>query len=448
MSILRKTGNLLFKYNSICQINPVLYGGVVRSISNVSGEKPKKYKLLIVGGGTGGCAIGHKFARSLKQELAIIEPSNVHYYQPMFTLVGGGVKDFKQTHSPTKDVLPKDCKWIKEKAVKFDPHNNSVTTQSGQEIKYDYLVVAAGINLDFKKVKGLEEAIEKEDNVVSVYSPLYVRKVLPAVNKLESGTAVFTYPNTPVKCAGAAQKICYLSEENIQKAGKREKVDVHYITSLPSIFGIPKYATALDAVALGRNIQVSKKLNLVEVKTASSEAVFQHVGNEETFVTVKYSLLHVTPPMTPPPELKNSDLSDQSGYVKVNPQTLQHSTFPNVFALGDCTNAPTAKTAAACASQIGVVGKNLGMAMKGKEGTRKYDGYTSCPLVINRHQVILAEFGYDGKILETFPIDQSKPRLSMYWLKVHLMPFLYWNFLVKGMWHGPGLFRKMWRLGF
>jgi len=194
---------------------------------------------------------------------------------------------------------------------------------------------------------------------------------------------------------------------------------------------------------------VNKSQNLVEVRRESREAVFEILNDsgEKKTETWKYSLLHVTPPMSTPRELWKSPLVDQANYVSVDKDTLQHTKYKNVFAIGDCGSTPTSKTAAAIASQLGTVGRNLALVMDGKDPQRKYDGYTSCPFVVSKNSVILAEFGYDGKILETFPFDQRVPRKSMFLLKANVMPLIYWNLMLRGRWHGPSFFRKMWRFG-
>lgn len=406
----------------------------------------KKYKLLIVGGGTGGSSIASSFAKYLKNDIAVIEPNDIHYYQSLFTLIGGGLKQFQESQRLTADVLPKEVTWIKDKAVKFDPHDNFVITKRGQKIGYDFLVLTLGLQLNYSNIKGLEEALATDPNVVSIYSPKYLQKVLPAVDNITTGTALFTFPTTPVKCAGAGQKILYLSEERISKAGLRGSVDFKYRTGLPFIFPVPHYAEVLDIYAAGRGIEVSKLRDLVEVRGTEKEAVFDVVGEGRQEVQ-KYNLLHVTPPMSSPKELWDSDFVNEDKFVKVNAKTLQHSSFNNVFALGDCCSAPTSKTAAACASQVGVVSKNLKAVMEGGKPSKEYNGYTSCPLTVSSKKVILAEFGYDGTILETFPFDQRKPRRSMFFMKAHLLPTIYWKLLLKGMWHGPGFIRKMLRLG-
>jgi len=412
----------------------------------------QSYRLLVLGGGTAGCAIASKFAAALggKSRVAIVEPSDIHYYQSMFTMVGAGIRKLEETHHPMANVIDKDVMWIKDSAASFDPQNNSVTTAKGDLLKYDFLVVALGLQLNYHLIKGAVDALASDPQVVSIYSPKYVKEVKKAIDALQKGNAIFTFPNTGIKCAGAAQKICYLAEEQIRKRGIRKDVNFYFNTATPTIFTNPYYAEALAKLAASRDIQWNKLRNLVEIRTDKKEAVFdvmedgKSTGKQEVS---KYSLLHIAPPMSTPEQLWNSPLVDKSNFVEVDPLTLQHVKYKNVYSLGDCANTPTSKTAAACASQIAVVGNNLQQTINGQKPTKEYDGYTSCPLLVNHNKVMLAEFGYGGKILETFPVDQRVPRRTMFYVKNYAMPSIYWKLMVRGLWHGPRFFRKLWRFG-
>ncbi|XP_033725410.1 sulfide:quinone oxidoreductase, mitochondrial-like [Pecten maximus] len=408
----------------------------------------KNYKLVVVGGGSGGCAVASKFVKKLGAgNVAVIEPCQHHYYQPMFTLVGGGIKSLSDATRPMKSVLPAKCDWIESKAVKFDPVNQKVTTASGEEVGYDYLVVAMGLQLNFDKIKGLPEAFDLDPQVVSNYWTKTVVNTYPAIQRFKGGNAIFTFPNTPIKCAGAPQKIMYLAEELFRKNNTRKDTNVIFNTSLGVIFGVKKYAESLLKVVESRNIQVNYKRNLVEVRASEREAVFENLDNPGEMEVFKYDMLHVTPPMSTPDELRTSDIVNEAGFVDVNKETLQHNSFPNIFAIGDCNSAPTSKTAAAVAAQCGVLERNLSAVMKEGKQSAKYDGYTSCPLITSRGKCILAEFDYDAQPLETFPINQGKERSTMYHLKAKVMPELYWKMLLKGYWNGPGVYRKLMRLG-
>jgi len=307
----------------------------------------KSYKLVVVGGGSGGCAAAHMFGRKLgKGNVAIIEPSDTHYYQPLWTLVGGGIKTLEQSANPMKAVLPDFCDWIKDRAATFDPDNCTVTTESGEEVKYEYLVCALGLQLNYDQIKGLPEAFEIDPMICSNYSKQYVLKTRPAMEAFEEGNAIFSFPNTPVKCAGAPQKIMYLTEEYFRDVGKRHKAKVIFNTSLGVIFGVKKYANVLTDICQRKGIEVNFRHNLVEVRPEKKEAVFKHLDTNEEKV-FPYAMLHVVPPMSTPKALWGTKLVDESGYVTVKRETLQHVKYPNVFAIGDCANLPTSKTAAA-----------------------------------------------------------------------------------------------------
>jgi len=417
--------------------------------STSSRQDARHHRLVIIGGGTAGAAVANKFGPSLgKEQVCIVEPSETHYYQPLWTLVGAGLKHFDQSAQREEDILPKQCTWLKDRAKSFDPDNNTLTTYGGETITYDYLVVTTGITLDYYKIEGCLEAMENDPFVCSNYSPKYVHKTWWSLRNLEKGNAIFTFPNGTVKCAGAPQKACYLAEDYFRRSGKRDKINVMYNTALPVIFGIPRYAESLRGIVADRNITVNHRHNLVKVDYKKKIATFALLDSEKgETVDFEYGMLHVAPPMATPKELWNSALVDDNKFVSVNRETLRHNKFGNVFAMGDCASLPTAKTAAAIASQIAILAKNLRQVMKGTEPSKKYDGYTSCPLMITKHTCIMAEFGYDGTILETFPINQSKPRASMAYMKKIIMPPLYFKGLVKGIWHGPEPFRKLLRLG-
>ncbi|KAK9763643.1 hypothetical protein K7432_009479 [Basidiobolus ranarum] len=403
------------------------------------------YKVVVIGGGPGGLSVSSTLSQILgSKNVAVIEPSNVHYYQPLWTFVGGGLKDFDQSKRDMGDVISKDVDWIQKSAAGFEPDKNMVILNDGQKVGYDYLVVAAGIQTNWGDIKGLKEALGK-DCVTSNYSADSVQRTWEFINNFKGGNAIFTMPSTAVKCAGAPQKIMYLAEEQFRRNGVRENANVIYNTGTGRLFGIEKYAKTLSKICKERDITVNTTTELTEIRADNREAVFKTTGpNGSEEKVYNYDFLHVTPPMGAPDFIKKSPIADKAGWVDVDAATLQHTKYSNIFSLGDCSSCPTGKTAAAITSESHVVKRNLLSLMAGKELTAKYDGYTSCPLVTGRNKLILAEFsGYSSKPLETFPINQAQERSSMYQLTAHVLPEFYWNGILKGIWHGPGFFRSI-----
>ncbi|XP_007517370.2 sulfide:quinone oxidoreductase, mitochondrial [Erinaceus europaeus] len=405
------------------------------------------YEVLVLGGGTGGVTMAARMKRKVGADnVAIIEPSERHFYQPLWTLVGAGAKQLSGSCCPTTNVIPSGVEWIKAKVVELNPDKNWIRTDNGKEISYKYLIIALGIQLDYEKIKGLPEGFD-HPKIGSNYSVRTVEKTWKALQDFKEGNAIFTFPNTPIKCAGAPQKIMYLSEAYFRKTGKRSKANIIFNTSLGTIFAVKKYAAALQEIIQERDLTVNYKQNLIEVRADRQEAVFENLDKPGETQVISYEMLHVTPPMSPPDVLKTSPVVDAGGWVDLDKETLQHKQYPNVFGIGDCTNLPTSKTAAAVAAQSGILDRTISLIMKNQTPTKKYDGYTSCPLVTSYNRVILAEFDYNAQPLETFPFDQSKERLSMYFMKADLMPFLYWNMMLRGYWGGPAFLRKLLHLG-
>eukprot|EP00794_Sanderia_malayensis_P019532 gene19532-21463_t len=408
------------------------------------------YKFVVVGGGAGGLSVASFLARKFPNEVAIVEKSDKHYYQPMWTLVGAGVKDVSQSIRPMESVMPKNASWIRDAAVEFNPESNSLVTDGGKELKYEYLVMATGLQLNFHKVKGLKEALGMP-GVGCNYSVDTVQDTFKAIKNFKGGNAIFTLPNSPIKCQGAPQKIMYLANDYFCQNGLASNKNVRYFTALPFMFAVEKYRKRLEEVCKNRDIDINYRHNLIEINYADKIATFElldETGKQISQKIVPFDMIHVTPPQGPITAVAQSPLADAAGFVDINKQTMRHVKYPNVFALGDCSNAPISKTAAAVAGQNKVVRKNLMAIVNGKEPLAQYDGYTSCPLLTGYNKCILAEFDYTGQPLETLPIDQGKERRISWHLKVDMMPDIYWHFLLKGYWGGPGFLRKIFHLGF
>lgn len=389
------------------------------------------HKVLVVGGGTAGISVAARLlAHDDTLDVAIIEPSETHYYQPLWTLVGGGVFDREASARPMGDYIPVAATWIKDRVAGFDPDANEVRLASGESVGYDYLVVAAGIQLNWDAIDGLAGNVGS-NGIVSNYSYDTVESTWEAIRSLKKGRAVFTFPSTPIKCAGAPQKIMWLAEHWFRKAGVRDDVDVMYASATAGIFGVEKYGRTLGKLAADRGVSQRYRHDLVAVDAAARKATFQHLDTGERHV-IDYDMIHVTPPQSAPDFVRQSPLANAEGWVEVDMHTTQHTRYPNVFSLGDCSSLPCSKTGAAIRKQAPVTTSNLLAAMAGEPLEAEYDGYASCPLVTGYGRLILAEFKYGGVPAETFPFDQAQERFSMYALKAYGLPEMYWNGMLRG----------------
>lgn len=393
------------------------------------------HTVLIVGGGAAGVSVANNMRRvNARIDIALIEPSEQHYYQPGFTIVGGGAYTLKQTLRDEASLIHPSVKWLKDYAETFAPEDNTVTLRSGDTVSYDYLVVCPGLQLDWHKIAGLKETLGK-NNVCSNYSPDTVEYTWECISNLTSGTALFTQPPMPIKCAGAPQKIMYLAADRFRKKGILDKFSIHFYNAGPALFGVPFFAQALSKVVADYGLNTHFNHNLVAIDGPNKTATFEATdadGNKQQ-ITERFDMIHVTPPQSAPDFIKQSPLANAAGWVEVNDKSLQHTRYSNIFALGDVAATTNAKTAAAVRKQVPVVVDNILKLIDGKAVIEGYDGYGSCPLTTSLSTVMLAEFSYGGKVTPSFPLlDPRKNRFIWWWGKTVGFPWLYWDLMIKG----------------
>jgi sulfide:quinone oxidoreductase len=415
--------------------------GVARRISN-GGKTPTdtgdaKFDVVIVGGGAGGVSVAASLqSRKSSLSIAIIDPADIHYYQPGWTMVGGGVFEASQTAKTMGSLIPRGVKWIKSAVAAFEPENNVVILDGCRVVKYDRLVVCPGLKLDWSAIEGLEDTLGR-NGVTSNYRYDLAPYTWQLVQELKEGRAIFTQPPMPIKCAGAPQKAMYLSGDAWFRNGRLKDIDIQFMNAGGVLFGVKDYVPALEQYIAKYNATCNFFHNLVSVDGEAKKATFQ-VAKPDTdpeMVTVEFDMMHVCPPQVAPDFIRISPLADASGWVDVDQATLRHKSFDNVWSLGDVMNAPNAKTAAAARKQAPVVADNIVADIAGRSPIAAYDGYGSCPLTVERGKIVLAEFGYGGVLKPSFPsflVDGTKPTRAAWFLKEKMLPPIYWQAMLKG----------------
>jgi sulfide:quinone oxidoreductase len=257
------------------------------------------------------------------------------------------------------------------------------------------------------------------------------------VKGLQGGRALFTQPPMPIKCAGAPQKALYLSGDAWFRRGVLKNIDIEFMNAGGVLFGVKDYVPALEKYIEKYGAKLNFFHNLIAVDGPAKKATFR-VAKPDTApqeVTVDFDMMHVTPPQTAPDFIKVSPLADAAGWVDVDQATLRHKTYENIWSLGDVMNAPNAKTAAAARIQAPIVAQNVVDDILGKAPTAIYNGYGSCPLTVERGKIVLAEFGYGGTLLPSFPkwlLDGTKPTRAAWLLKEKVLPPIYWKAMLQG----------------
>ena len=390
------------------------------------------HAILIVGGGNAGISIASQLLRKdASLDIAIVDGAKKHYYQPAWTLVGGGEFDIQDTERDEASVIPAGAAWVQQMVSGFKPDENKITLADGSDLSYDYLIAAPGIQLNWADIKGLPETLGK-NGVCSNYSFKTAPYTWDCIQQTKKGKAIFTTPHTPIKCGGAPQKIMYLAADYFRK--NKIKTQVEFWSGGTRVFGVEKYELTLKKVIERYGINTQFFVKLDEVDGPNKKAKFVGIGeaNKDKEYWVEFDMLHVTPPQSAPDFVKNSPLANAAGWLDVDKHTLQHTKYPNIFGAGDAASLPASRTGAAIRKQAPVLVDNLIAAMQGKLLTTKYHGYSSCPIITGYDKLVLAEFDYDNQPVETFPFDQSKERWSMYQMKKFLLPYLYWNQILPG----------------
>ncbi|MEE9361668.1 MAG: FAD/NAD(P)-binding oxidoreductase [Cellulophaga sp.] len=430
----------------------------------------KHHQILIIGGGTAGIMVAAQLLKKDKNlNIGLIEPTTIHYYQPAWTLVGAGTYNYDKTAKPMADVIPKGVTWIKDYASGFQPENNSVSTKSSGDITYDYLVVAPGLVYDFSLIPGLGDAMDKGVVCSNYTDPKHTWNV---VKNFKGGTALFTQPTTPIKCGGAPQKIMYLAENYFRKSDVKSKTNIVFATGGSVIFGVKPIAKTLMEVVDRKDINLRFHHKLVSIDAEKQIAWYELAkdvsaggcvvmsgvddGNiidkdfqynyKDIKVTVDgnkygihYDMLHTAPPSVAPKFIQESSLVNEAKWLDVDHYTMQHNKYSNIFGLGDVAALPTAKTGAAIRKQVPVVVDNISLLINhNKMGAKSYNGYSSCPLVTDYGKMVLAEFDYgsnftpDPKLKRMLISDSSKEHWRLWILKKYMLPYLYWNKMMKG----------------
>ncbi|WDG40561.1 FAD/NAD(P)-binding oxidoreductase [Pseudomonas synxantha] len=390
--------------------------------------------IVVIGAGSAGIGlVASLLKRDPHLNITLIEPSDYHCYQPAWTLVGGGAYDLAKTRRPLADVLPNGVSWVQAAVSELLPDEQTLVLDSGQRVTWNNLIVCPGLRLAWEKIEGLQDTLGRH-GVTSNYSYEHAAYTWQLVQQLKGGKALFTQPAMPIKCAGAPQKAMYLSCDHWLKQGNLHNIDVEFNLAGAALFGVPTFVPPLMKYVEKYKARLAFNSNLMKVDGPARKAWFE-VKDAEGKVNVEektFDMLHVVPPQLAPDFIRQSPLADAAGWCEVNPHSLQHLRYPHIFGLGDVCGTSNAKTAAAVRKQIVVVAENLLALRKQAPLPLKYDGYGSCPLTVEKGKVVLAEFGYGGKLLPTFPLDPTRARRSMWFLKATLLPWFYWNGMLKG----------------
>ncbi len=387
-------------------------------------------RIVIAGSGLGGLAIANRLARELDgARITVIDRKEIHNYQPGYTLVATGIWPVGKVIDRNADLMPANAQWVHEMVAEFDPVANAVVTDSGTRIEYDYLIVATGLYPDFDQIEGMDVAAIGSNGLTSVYpSPAAAEATWRTMDtfRQKGGQALMTLPATALKCAGAPLKMTFMLADRLTQAGTRDASKIDFHSALDNIFSVPVINEEVLRRWIKLNIPVSFNSKMVAIDIGARRATFTSPEGERS--ELPYDFIHVVPPMRAPDAVKNSPLAWQAGgfaaggWLEVDPKTLRHRRFPNVFGLGDINGTPKGKTAATIKKSAPLVAQNLIDVIAGREPSQVFDGYTSCPLLLREGSALLVEFDYENNLTPSLPmIDPLQDSYFAWVMKYRLL---------------------------
>ncbi len=416
-------------------------------------------KIVIIGGGAGGLTVAARLDRAMDNpDITIIEPSAKHVYQAGHTLVGGGIVEAEKLIRTTQEYITDTTTWEQTKASDIDPDAQKVYLENGKVLSYDYLVICPGLQYDWEKIEGLSPDIVGQNGIHTIYTLDGAQETWQAFNQFAKtgGEALFTHPNTPIKCGGAPKKILYLLDDFLRKQGTRDKANITFLPDSKKLFSVPIFEKAIEGHFQDRDINYQLSHNLVKIDPDKKEATFSTYTmvkgpwdedleeytqiKDEKFITKPYDFIHIPPPMSAPKFLHGSKVAwdrgsvQELGLIKVDKHTLQHLDYPNIFSLGDAAGIPICKTGGSVRKQAPILVQNMLDVMAGREPSKSFNGYTVCPIVTRYGKVMLAEFDYDLKPVPTIPgIDPAQERWMWWIMKVYILEPMYFYGMLRGL---------------
>lgn len=380
--------------------------------------------IVIVGSGLAGLDMTNRLRRKLDgAKITLLDAKKIHHYQPGFTLVATGIWPVDKVSNTNQEFIPAGVDWVQEMAREFKPDNNQVVADSGRVLDYDYLIVATGLHLDFDQIEGMDVNRIGTNGLASVYpSP---EKALASWQVMEKfcqtgGSALMSLPSTAIKCAGAPLKMTFMLANRAEQAGTFANSTIDFHSAISTIFSVP----VINQEVLNRwdviGIPVHFQSKLVAVDIDAQRATFEQ--GDGSRIEKEYDFLHVAPAMCAPDSISNSPLAwqegpqAQGGWLDVNPGTLQHNRYKNVFGVGDINGTAKGKTAATVKKSVPLVVDNLLSVMAGEEPSQIFDGYTSCPLLVREGAALLVEFDYNNNLIPSVPFVKPLEDSYFAWL--------------------------------
>jgi sulfide:quinone oxidoreductase len=390
-------------------------------------------RLVVLGAGTAGTMVVNKLRKKLPRDewsITIIDPSELHYYQPGYLFLPFGTYRPQDVVKPMTRVIRKGIDLVRATVDRVDPDGRQVHLTDGRTLGYDYLVIATGTTPRPDQTPGMAEAMGS--NVHEYYTYDGAMALRRALEGFRGGRVVVHITEMPIKCPVAPLEFAFLADSFFTKKGIRDKVELSYVTPLPGAFTKPVSAQAFGDTLSHKGIELEP------------DFVVEHIdGDEGVLVSfdereIPFDLLVTVPLNMGADYVARSGFGDDLNYVPVDKQTLLSTFSDRVFALGDASNIPASKAGAVAHFAVDGFVPNFLAHIEGQPMTHLFDGHANCFIESGHGKALLIDFNYDTEPLTgVYPYARVGPLALLKETRLnHLgklaFRYIYWLILMPG----------------
>lgn len=386
-------------------------------------------RILIIGGGNAGIALAARLQRKRAGKITLVEPEHTHTYRPLLTYAGAGLAGSEEYQRPQRQVIPDGVHWVPDRVTALDPHAQVAQLEQGAQLGYDQVVVCAGSTPDFAATPG-SEAVLSSPHASTIYLPEQAARTWELIQRFTAGHAVFTVPVNPAPCPQIGLKFLLLACDFWRTRGVLGSIRPTLLTPTATVFGIKEVDRQVAPFMDRYGITVRTGSRVERIDVGARTLTLRDPGGIDE---LSFDLLHHIPQHAAPQWVREAGLTGNNGFVDVDPHTLQHRRFENVWACGDVADADASPSGGALRKQVPVLAANLMAALGQSRATKHYDGYSVTPIIVERGRALLAEYDRHDQLAPTVPgLPLIKPRRALWAFDRYVQPQQYWHSILRG----------------
>jgi sulfide:quinone oxidoreductase len=369
-------------------------------------------RTVVLGGGIGGLVAARELRQRLPSDhrVVLVDRAAEHVYQPSLLWQMVGERRQSQFTRPLDRLRSKGIEFRRAEAEALDLENRVVVTAAG-ELEYDSLIISLGAQLAPEMIEGFD------DMALNLYSPEGCARIHAALRDLTAGVVGILIPAMPYKCPAAPYEAAFLAESFLRRKGIRRNVQIHLFTpeQTPMPVAPAELGNSIADMLAARGISYHPLYTFQDLRPETREVVASDGRSQ------RVDLLMCVPPHQSPEVVRSSPLLGVSGFIHVDPRTLQ-TAYEDVYAVGDVAtiklpNGKALPKAGVFAhAEAKTVARRIADAANGKTPDAVFDGNGYCWIELGDGRA-----GFAGGNFYAQPeprVKMRRPGRPFHWSKV------------------------------